>query len=74
MTIPNINNPTPPLPSIAILGGRVIDPASKTDTTADVFIEHGRIAAITPRSTNTQPTTNADITIDARARSSARVH
>lgn len=66
MTIPNSNNTHPSLPSIAILGGRVIDPASKTDTTADVFIKHGRIAAITPRTTNSQPTTNADITIDAR--------
>src|SRR5437870_4518310 len=31
---------------IALTGGRVLDPASKLDKTADVFVADGRIAAI----------------------------
>ena len=44
-----------------IKNGRVIDPASSTDTHADLYIDNGRIAAIGPAPANFQ----ADQTIDA---------
>jgi dihydroorotase len=47
--------------SLLITGGRVIDPASGTDTHADVAIADGRIAAIGPR----LPRTPAARVIDA---------
>lgn len=34
--------------SICLRGGRVLDPASKTDARADVLVENGRISAIGP--------------------------
>jgi len=36
------------MPTLLLTGGRVIDPASGTDRTADVAVENGRIAAIAP--------------------------
>jgi len=63
---PNDTNTQLPLPTIAIIGGRVIDPASNTDTIADVFIKNGRIAGITPHSASNANPSSADITIDAR--------
>ncbi len=36
------------MPSLAIRGGRVIDPANRVDTIANVLIENGRITAVGP--------------------------
>ncbi len=47
--------------TLLIANGRVIDPASDTDTAADVLIEHGRIARIGPN----LPRDDADRVIDA---------
>lgn len=47
---------------ISITGGRVLDPASKFDKTADVFIADGRIAAIGAAPAGFK----ADQTVDAR--------
>ncbi len=37
-----------PAPSLLLRGGRVIDPSSHTDATADVLVVDGRIAAVGP--------------------------
>lgn len=50
------------VPSILIAGGRVIDPASGADRTADVAIADGVVKAISP----TLPRSPADVLIDAR--------
>lgn len=51
------------MPSLLIVGGRVIDPASGTDQPADVAIADGKIAAIDPR--RKLPRSPADEVIDA---------
>src|SRR5262245_52444487 len=51
------------MPSLLIVGGRVIDPASGMDQPADVAIADGKIAAIDPR--RKLPRSPADEVIDA---------
>jgi dihydroorotase len=41
--------------SLLLTGGRVIDPANRLDTTADLLILNGKIAAVGPDATNQAP-------------------
>ena len=51
-----------------LTGGRVIDPASRLDATADVLIADGRIAAVdTPQNLTTQLNSGQRIQVEVRA-------
>src|SRR3990172_9920525 len=60
-SVPLPPRPEAPVTSLAIRGGRVIDPANGLDAVADVLIVDGRVAAVGP-----DAGADASETIDAR--------
>ncbi|MCK4428680.1 MAG: amidohydrolase family protein, partial [candidate division Zixibacteria bacterium] len=55
---------------LAILGGRVIDPESRLDRIADIFVQDGLIKKISPKSVRKKSTTKIEAkeVIDAKGK------